>query len=81
MVIRAVRSSRFIGAALKFAADIIGKKVISDISLDLGSIIKTVSPRSPVLMLYKEEPENARFMITDLAFKRQVKVKWVQLVY
>ena len=72
MLIRAVRPVRFITAALKFASDLIGKKVISDNSIDLGSIVKTMSARTPILLLYRDEPENARFLITDLACKRQV---------
>eukprot|EP00116_Pleurobrachia_bachei_P005635 sb/3465897/ len=60
MVLRAVRPSKFIQAALKFATDIINKKILSDSALDLTSIIKTVSPRTPVLLLYKEETENRR---------------------
>merc|ERR1719403_6874 len=62
MVIRAVRPARFITASLKFASDLIGKKVISDNSIDLGTIVKTMSARTPILLLYRDEPENARFL-------------------
>lgn len=72
MLIRAVRPARFITAALKFASDLIGKKVISDNSIDLATIVKTMSARTPILLMYRDEPENARFLITDLAYKRQV---------
>ena len=73
MVLRAMRPSRFVTCSLKFAAETLGKKVVTESSLDLSSVVKTLSPRTPVLLIYREEPENAKFLITDLACKRQVR--------
>lgn len=74
MIIRAVRPAKFMTTAMKFASDVLGRKVVTDNSLDIGSIVKSVSPRTPILLMYRDEPENPRFLISDLADRRQVNI-------
>ena len=46
--------------------------VFSDNSLDIGAVVKSVSARVPILLMYKVETENAKFLVAELALKKAV---------
>ena len=72
MLVRALRPNRLLIAGMKAAAEIISKKAINDCSLDISNALKTLSNRTPILMVYDLETENPQYIISELAYKRQV---------
>nr|XP_014351636.1 PREDICTED: dynein heavy chain 8, axonemal-like [Latimeria chalumnae] len=74
LILRAVRSDRFLQAASVFIGSTLGKIYTSGISTDLQSWFVPLSPQVPSLLIYSIDSEIPRKLFLDFSNKRKRKV-------
>ncbi|KAK6987321.1 dynein heavy chain 5 axonemal, partial [Biomphalaria glabrata] len=72
-IVRAVRNDRLLQASSNFVSTVLGKKYITDISLDLPTVLRQSSFTLPILLLFRTESELTLRVFQEFAVKKQTK--------
>uniref|UniRef100_A0A2C9K4Z2 AAA+ ATPase domain-containing protein n=1 Tax=Biomphalaria glabrata TaxID=6526 RepID=A0A2C9K4Z2_BIOGL len=72
-IVRAVRNDRLLQASSNFVSTVLGKKYITDISLDLPTVLRQSSFTLPILLLFRTESELTLRVLQEFAVKKQTK--------
>ncbi|XP_055889445.1 dynein axonemal heavy chain 8-like isoform X4 [Biomphalaria glabrata] len=72
-IVRAVRNDRLLQASSNFVSTVLGKKYITDISLDLPTVLRQSSFTLPILLLFRTEAELTLRVFQEFAVKKQTK--------